>query len=61
MATVINNGVSMVNGMLVSWAGIVVTDKIRNCHISANARKWKEGDKGQEVELPLDTSHIEWG
>lgn len=42
-------------------SGIVVTDKIRNCHILANARKWKEGDTGQEVELPLVPSHIEWG
>lgn len=42
-------------------SGIVVTDKIRNCHIPANARKWKEGDTGQEVELPLVPSHIEWG
>lgn len=42
-------------------SGIVVTDKIRNCHISTNARKWKEGDTGQEVELPLVPSHIEWG
>lgn len=41
--------------------GIVVTDKIRNCHISENVRKWKEGDTGQEVELPLVPSHIEWG
>ena len=42
-------------------SGIVVTDKIRNCHISSNARKWKEGDTGQEVELVLVPSHIEWG
>lgn len=42
-------------------SGIVVTDKIRNCHISGNARKWKEGDTGQEVELPLVPSHIDWG
>lgn len=42
-------------------SGIVVTDKIRNCHISDNARKWKEGDTGQEVELPLVPSHIDWG
>lgn len=42
-------------------SGIVVTDKIRNCHISGNARKWKEGDTGQEVELTLVPSHIEWG
>ncbi|TGG34883.1 hypothetical protein [Duncaniella freteri] len=41
--------------------GVVVTDKIRNCHISSNTRKWKEGDTGQEVELPLVPSHIEWG
>ena len=34
-------------------SGLLVTDKIRNCHISGNARKWKEGDTGQEVELPL--------
>lgn len=42
-------------------SGIVVTDKIRNCHISSNARKWKEGYTGQEVELVLVPSHIEWG
>lgn len=42
-------------------SGIVVTDKIRNCHITGNARKWKEGDTGQEVEIPLVPSHIEWG
>lgn len=42
-------------------SGILVTDKIRNCHFSDNARKWKEGDTGQEVELPLVPSHIEWG
>lgn len=42
-------------------SGILVTDKVRNCHISDNARKWKEGDTGQEVELPLVPSHIEWG
>ena len=41
--------------------GMVVTDKIRNCHIPSNTRKWKEGDTGQEVELPLVPSHIEWG
>ena len=41
--------------------GVVVTDKIRNCHISSNTRKWKEGDTGQEVELPFVPSHIEWG
>ena len=42
-------------------SGLLVTDKIRNCHISGNARKWKEGDTGQEVELPLVPSHIAWG
>lgn len=42
-------------------SGLLVTDKIRNCHISGNARKWKEGDTGQEVELQLVPSHIEWG
>ena len=42
-------------------SGLLVTDKIRNCHISGNARKWKEGDTGQEVELALVPSHIEWG
>ena len=41
--------------------GVVVTDKIRNCHIASHTRKWKEGDTGQEVELPLVPSHIEWG
>lgn len=42
-------------------SGIVITDKVRNCGISGNARKWKEGDTGQEVEIPLVPSHIEWG
>ncbi len=41
--------------------GMIVTDKIRNCHFSGNSRKWKEGDTGQEVELDLVPSHIEWG
>lgn len=41
-------------------SGIVKTDKIRNCQFSGNVRKWKEGDTGQEVELPLVPSHIEW-
>lgn len=41
-------------------SGIIATDKIRNCNISGNARKWKEGDTGQEVEIPLVPSHIEW-
>lgn len=41
-------------------SGIVTTDKIRNCQFKANSRKWKEGDTGQEVELELIPSHIEW-
>ena len=41
-------------------SGIVATDKIRNCQFKANSRKWKEGDTGQEVELELIPSHIEW-
>lgn len=41
-------------------SGIVTVDKIRNCQFKANSRKWKEGDTGQEVELKLVTSHIEW-
>lgn len=42
-------------------SGLIVTDKIRNCQFSGNSRKWKEGDTGQEVELPIVPSHIEWG
>lgn len=42
-------------------SGLIVTDKIRNCQFSGNSRKWKEGDTGQEVELPLVPSHIDWG
>lgn len=41
-------------------SGIVKTDKLRNVQFSGNGRKWKEGDTGQEVELPLVLSHIEW-
>ena len=41
-------------------SGIVTTDKIRNCQFTDNDRKWKEGDTGQEVELELLPSHIEW-
>lgn len=41
-------------------SGIVKTDKIRNVQFSGNSRKWKEGDTGQEVELGLVPSHIEW-
>ena len=41
-------------------SGVVTTDKIRNCQFKGNSRKWKEGDTGQEVELELVASHIEW-
>ena len=41
-------------------SGIVTVDIIRNCQFKANTRKWKEGDTGQEVELELVPSHIEW-
>lgn len=41
-------------------SGIIKTDKIRNVQFVANSRKWKEGDTGQEVELELIPSHIEW-
>ena len=41
-------------------SGMVAVDKIRNCQFKANNRKWKEGDTGQEVELELVPSHIEW-
>ncbi len=41
-------------------SGIVTTDKIRNCQFQNNKRSWKEGDTGQEVELDLVVSHIEW-
>lgn len=42
-------------------SGIIKTDKIRNCQFKKNERKWKEGQTGQEVELELIPSHIEWG
>lgn len=41
-------------------SGIVTVDKIRNCQFKSNSRKWKEGDTGQEVELELVPSHIQW-
>ena len=41
-------------------SGTVKADKIRNVQFSGNSRKWKEGDTGQEVELELIPSHIEW-
>ncbi len=30
-------------------SGILVTDKVRNCHFSDNARKWKEGTPGRRL------------
>lgn len=41
-------------------SGIIKTDKVRNVQFSGNSRKWKEGDTGQEVELDLVPSHIEF-
>lgn len=41
-------------------SGIVTTDTIRNCSFTENKRAWKEGDMGQEVELELVPSHIQW-
>ena len=40
--------------------GIVSTDKLRNCMFKNNGRGWKEGDTGQEVEIDLVMSHIQW-
>ncbi len=40
--------------------GIVSTDKLRNCMFKNNGRGWKEGDTGQEVEIDLVLSHIDW-
>lgn len=40
--------------------GIVKHDKLRNCMFKNNGRGWKEGDTGQEVEIDLLMSHIEW-
>lgn len=41
-------------------SGIVTVDKIRNSQFKSNSRKWNEGGTGQEVELELVPSHIEW-
>lgn len=41
--------------------GIVHVDKLRNCQFKNNGRGWKEGDTGQEVEIDLVLSHIDWG
>ena len=40
-------------------SGRIKTDTLKNCQFSENPRKWKEGDTGQEVELPLVMSNIE--
>jgi len=41
--------------------GQIVHDIIRDCQFTANARKWKEGDTNQPVELELIVSKIDWG
>lgn len=38
----------------------VVTDTIRNCRFTTNARDVSQGDTEITVELPMVTSHIEW-
>lgn len=40
--------------------GIVSIDKLRNCMFKNNGRGWKEGNTGQEVEIDLVMSHIQW-
>lgn len=40
--------------------GIVSIDKLRNCMFKNNGRGWKEGETGQEVEIDLVMSHIQW-
>ena len=40
--------------------GILSIDKLRNCMFKNNGRGWKEGDTGQEVEIDLVMSHIQW-
>lgn len=40
--------------------GIVSIDKLRNVMFKNNGRGWKEGDTGQEVEIDLVMSHIDW-
>lgn len=40
--------------------GIVTHDKLRNCMFKNNGRGWKEGGTGQEVEIDLVMSHIQW-
>lgn len=41
--------------------GRIVHDTIRDCQFKANARKWKEGDTNQPVELELIVAKIDWG
>ncbi|MBQ9434513.1 MAG: hypothetical protein IJU33_00090 [Bacteroidales bacterium] len=41
--------------------GIIINDKLRNCHFKKNERSWSEGDTSKTVDLELAVSHIEWG
>lgn len=41
--------------------GRIIHDVIKDCQFTENARKWKEGDTNQSVELPLLPSRIDWG
>lgn len=41
--------------------GRIVHDVIKDCQFTENARKWKEGDTTQTVDLPLIVSRIDWG
>lgn len=40
--------------------GVVSIDKLRNVMFKNNGRGWKEGATGQEIEIDLVMSHIEW-
>lgn len=40
--------------------GRIVHDVLMDCQFTENARKWKEGDTNQTVELPLLVSCIKW-
>ncbi len=39
----------------------VVTDVIRDCQFTENARDWSSGDTSEDVDLPLLTPAIDWG
>lgn len=41
--------------------GKIVHDVLKDCQFATNARKWKEGDTSQPVDLDLVVSKIEWG